>query len=326
MNLRKTYSIVTLIICIIVVVIILHSTNFEKAFKILKEIKLRWLVSAVLINIINTWIESVRWKLIVSSIKKGIKIRNTFEALVVGVLGNVILPFRLGDGVRAYFFSKKENLGLASVLSTVILDRIADVTMFLIILAITALFFTFPSSVEEFVIFIVIVIVILFSIFIIMVKFRHRLKLKSKGRISQWLTEQIKSFIAGFSALRNARLLLPTGILSAISWAMRLMIVWAMLISFGMNLQLVVVLATLILTNLGIAVVSTPANIGGFELSAVAALKLFSVDLESAISYAIALHLAEVVPIVIIAIFIVWHTGFKLTSLNPLKEELDYKK
>jgi uncharacterized membrane protein YbhN (UPF0104 family) len=82
-------------------------------------------------------------------------------------------------------------------------------------------------------------------------------------------------------------------------------------------------MVVLILTNLGIAIVSTPANVGGFELSAVAALHLFIRDAETAISFAVALHLIEVVPIVILGLIVLWYNGFNLLkSSRELRESL----
>jgi hypothetical protein len=78
---------------------------------------------------------------------------------------------------------------------------------------------------------------------------------------------------------------------------------------------------TLILLNFGIAIVSTPANLGGFELAVVGALKLFSVETEIALSYAVALHAIEVAPMVAFGMFFLWFEGFKTRDvLNTVKE------
>jgi len=82
---------------------------------------------------------------------------------------------------------------------------------------------------------------------------------------------------------------------------------------------------TLIVLNFGIAIVSTPANLGGFELAVVGALKLLSIETEVAFSYAVALHAMEVAPMVAFGTFFLWFEGFKtrdvLDSVKKMQSE-----
>ena len=87
--------------------------------------------------------------------------------------------------------------------------------------------------------------------------------------------------------------------------------VWVMFEAYHLSLPFVAAPVVLILTNLGIAVVNTPANLGSFEVCTVAALKLFSVDAELALSYGIALHLVEVIPMMLLGLFVLWFSDFK---------------
>ncbi|MGB9597972.1 MAG: hypothetical protein ACPL7B_16930 [Candidatus Poribacteria bacterium] len=74
-------------------------------------------------------------------------------------------------------------------------------------------------------------------------------------------------------------------------------------------------------------IVSTPANVGGFELSAIAAFSLFIEDTETAISCAIALHLIEVVPIVIMGLVVLWYNGFSLLRIpKELPSDIENEK
>ncbi|MCE5336228.1 MAG: flippase-like domain-containing protein, partial [Desulfobacteraceae bacterium] len=91
--------------------------------------------------------------------------------------------------------------------------------------------------------------------------------------------------------------------------------VWAMFKAFSLDLPLMATFITLILLNLGIAAVSTPANVGGFELATVGALSLFNVEIEVGLSYSLALHVIEVAPMMAFGILFLWFEGFKATEL-----------
>jgi hypothetical protein len=85
--------------------------------------------------------------------------------------------------------------------------------------------------------------------------------------------------------------------------------------AFHLDLPPSAAAVVLIFVNLGIAVVNSPANLGGFELAAVAAFKLLGLDTEFALSYAIALHIVEVVPMASAGALVLWLSGFNSAEL-----------
>ena len=60
----------------------------------------------------------------------------------------------------------------------------------------------------------------------------------------------------------------------------------------------------LVVVNLGIAVVATPGNVGTFELATAAALAFWGVSPETALSLAIATHVIEVAPPLLIGLVV----------------------
>jgi uncharacterized membrane protein YbhN (UPF0104 family) len=130
--------------------------------------------------------------------------------------------------------------------------------------------------------------------------------------------------MSGLSVMRNAGLLFPVILASALSWLLRSSILWFMFKAFSFDLPLIATPIVLILLNFGIAIVSTPANLGGFELAIVAALnRLFSVKMEIALSYAVALHAIEVGSIIAFAMVFLWHEGFKTAEILKTAKEME---
>lgn len=80
--------------------------------------------------------------------------------------------------------------------------------------------------------------------------------------------------------------------------------VWCVMQSFRLMLPAAAAAGVLIAVNLGIAAVAVPGNIGVFEVSAVAALALWGVPGDTAISFAIALHALEIVPTTIAGLMV----------------------
>jgi glycosyltransferase 2 family protein len=304
--------------------IILAYTDREKVWKAFFGIRWSWAVWLPVLNVANTFVEALRLSVILFPIKKRLPVRNSFNSTLVGIIGNVTLPLRFGDGARAYYIAKTEKINLSSALSALMLDRIADFLIFFSMMALTAILYPFPPSVIKMGLtaagFFAVAVFAVFAL----AGIGHHVGRKA-GRIRRRIAQEVNHFMTGLSVMRNAGLLFPILVCSAVSWLLRAAMVWFMFQAFDLDLPLMATPLTLIVLNFGIAVVSTPANLGGFELAVVGALKLFSVETEIAFSYAVALHAMEVAPMVAFGMFFLWFEGFKtrdvLDSVKKMQSE-----
>jgi uncharacterized protein (TIRG00374 family) len=278
-----------------------------------------WVAGVFLLNVLNTWVEAFRWRLILSSVKRETRTLNTFGAMLVGVVGNTILPLHLGDGARAYFLARREGISTASSLGTVTLDRIMDVTLFLVMVALTGFFFKFSVLVRTAGILAAAAVVAAIAILAVLVRFGPRLRIRFPERTGGRVFESVHRFALGLASLKRAGVLVPASLLSAFSWGLRLLMIVAMFKAFRFDLPNIAALVVLIFVNLGIAAVSTPANLGGFELSMLAAFSLFGADTERALSCAIVFHAVEVVPMVLMALVALSLSGIKSREILSRK-------
>jgi len=306
-------------VTVLLLAVILVRVDLAKLAHSFAGVMWGWVAGVFALNLLNTWVEAFRWRLILSSVKRETHTLNTFGAMLVGVVGNTILPLRLGDGARAYFLARRERISVASSLGTVMLDRIMDVTVFLIMVVLTGFFFKFSALIRRTEIIAAAAVGAAIVILAILARFGPHLRLRFVGKAGGRLFGRIHRFTLGLASLKKAGVLVPASILSALSWGLRLLMIAAMFRAFRFDLPSIAAAVVLIFVNLGIAAVSTPANLGGFELSMLAALGLFGADTERALSCAIVFHAVEVVPIVLM--------GLAALSLSGMrsKEILDSK-
>jgi uncharacterized protein (TIRG00374 family) len=314
MSRQRIVSLVSLAAALAVLAFLFSRMNVAHAVKSVTEIRWGWVLALALLNIVHTWVEARRWNLIISSVKPDSRASQAFAAILVGVLGNIVLPLRLGDGVRALFLARKQKMRFSGALSTVVLDRIVDIAFFLALVGFTALFFPFSSSQRKTFAVSAIALAAAVAGLVVFTKANWHAKLRSLGRPGRAVSDQVDHLKVGFSALRKAGIMLPTGALAALSWILRATLIWMMFQAFRLGLPPLDAAVTLILLNLGTAAVNTPANVGGFELSVVAALALFGVETEKALSFAVLLHAAEIVPIVFLGLGVLWVTGFRIKA------------
>ena len=89
----------------------------------------RYLLLTLAVASVQVWLRTVRWQLLLPLRPDGtrVEVRRLVPVLLIGYLGNVALPARLGEPIRAYLVSRRENLDVVTVLGTVVLERILDV-------------------------------------------------------------------------------------------------------------------------------------------------------------------------------------------------------
>jgi glycosyltransferase 2 family protein len=306
MSWRRYAHLATVGASLLILVVLVRGLDPGRVLRVLARATWGWIIAAAIINLLNTVVESARWTVLASSMKPGIRIVAAFRALIAGSLGNVVLPMKLGDGVRAFVFGESEGLPFASAVSTVVLDRMLDLSMFLAVVALTALVYPLPPSVLRIARYTFIGLGIGFVIFLAMLRAERRRNGEGAPTAGSRAAARFSRFASGLSALRRGGLLVPACALALLSWATRLLVVWTALRAFHLALPLADAAAVLVIVNVGIAVVAVPGNVGPFEVAAVGALKLLSVPEEVALSSAVALHAAEIVPPVLLGLGLLW--------------------
>jgi uncharacterized protein (TIRG00374 family) len=296
--------IATLIVTVAVLAVLVWRVEPRRVTRDFEGVRWGWVIATALLNLANTAIEAVRWRLLAKPVAPDVRLRSTFNGLLAGTLGNVSLPFKLGDGARAYVFAEAEGIPFAAAVSTVVLDRILDMAGFVVLAALTALVTPLPLRVAHVVPRAVAglgaVCALLFTL-----TWRRRRRLAAPPRTGRVLAH-VERFRAGLSALHTGHLLVPAVGAAALSWTMKMSLVWTMFQAFDLSLPLVASAVLLVVVNLGIAVVGTPGNVGSFELASIGGLRLFGVADDVAFSFAAALHVTEVLPVVVLGLVMMW--------------------
>jgi len=306
MSWRRSAHLAAVAASILVLVVVVQGLDPGRVLHVLARATWGWLVAAAIINLLNTAVEAVRWSFLASSVKPGTRVSAAFRALIAGALGNLVLPMKLGDGVRAFVFGESEGLPFASAVSTVVLDRMLDLSGFLGVVALTALVHPLPRSVLRLTRYTFVGLGVGLAVFLVILRAGRRRSGQGSSAAGSRVSAQFGRFLSGLSALRRGGLLVPACALALASWATRLMVIWTAFRAFDLVLPLADAAAVLVIVNVGIAVVATPGNVGPFELAAVGALRLLSVPEEVALSYAVALHAAEIVPTALLGLALVW--------------------
>ena len=135
----------------------------------LKDIRLKgeqvyYFAAAIVVFIFSVWFYSVRAKLFwINRAKTNQASVHAYDSLIVGNFYNCLLPGNLGEGVRAWHFSRKNKTTFSRSLAAIIAEKWTDAQMFVVLAILLYLFKPFVSHYILYSIFLTASIVVLLS-------------------------------------------------------------------------------------------------------------------------------------------------------------------
>ncbi len=112
----------------------LGGLHIEEVATALREANYWWLIPGVVVYFVSVWFRAWRWGFLLRGSKR-VFTHCLFPVVVIGYMGNNILPFRLGEALRAYVLWRKEGINVGATLTTAVLERLFDgLTMVLFVL------------------------------------------------------------------------------------------------------------------------------------------------------------------------------------------------
>jgi uncharacterized protein (TIRG00374 family) len=220
--------------------------------------------------------------------------------LNVGYLVNAILPLRLGDLARAVLAGSPRagepaQLTASAALSSVILERVLDLafTFGLVMLALPvvagqswgprAILWTSLAA--------AIGLVGVLTAGMLRGPLTRLLRAGSSpaSARARWAA-RLDQFLLGLQALRDWRIVLPSALLLGATWLAWLLEYTLLLRAFMPQATLGQGLVALVGSALGMMIPSSPGGIGVYEAAVVGALTIAGVERETALAYAVSVH------------------------------------
>jgi glycosyltransferase 2 family protein len=307
---RLPLRLALVILALALVFVLARRIDLHQAWLILVDARWGWVCAAALVNLLNTLVEAARWRLILRGLGRPVGIRLTFVALLAGSLGNILLPLKMGEGVRAWLVARRLQVSFLSVVSTTVLDRAIDLVCFVVPLGLAATTFPLRTLLAPRSLAIAVGAAAVLACGLVVLRFVGR---APHAESAPWrhsrLSSAVRNLGAGFTTLRGHRTLSPILAVAVLSWLTRVAVVFAMAKALEIDLSLASAALVLVAINIGIAVISTPGNVGSFEGAAMGVLLLLHTSREAALAYGLGLHVVELVPTVVVAVLLLWFDG-----------------
>ena len=116
----------SLVVGILLLVALVWWTGIDQIVAAIGSASPLWLAASSAVIPVAYFLRAIRWKLLLTPVKKTIRVGNTFWSTAIGSMVNALIPIRIGEFARAYILGEKEGTGFASGLSSIVVERTLD--------------------------------------------------------------------------------------------------------------------------------------------------------------------------------------------------------
>ncbi len=325
---RKIKSAIGISISILLIWLVFKGTNWNEFIKTIQSINYFILIAAMALLVFSVWVRAIRWRILISKVGN-VSTKDLYKVTMVGYMGNNILPLRMGELLRAYVISRKQNIIFSGALTSLIVERILDLISFILI--ISAVFSIFPiTDWTQKIAAIGFLIVISFLIFsLLLFKYNSKFETWYLEKQKQLITkdkETIASHFVGFcrgiESLWHNPKPWQTIFLSLLIWAIYFMFTVLSIYAFNFNLGFsdIMKMGILVLAFVTLAVIvpSAPGYIGTYQAAAIAALQIVNINVDAARAFAITYHLAQYIPLTFIGLYYFFKLNLHVADLDKV--------
>lgn len=126
---RAAVGIFGVVVSVASILIVASSVDLNETARVLADASIPPIVAGLAVFIVGIGARIMIWRFLLPSRVDGSRVSagRLTPVLMVGYLGNTILPARLGEVLRAYLISRREGVPIGGALGSIALERIVDI-------------------------------------------------------------------------------------------------------------------------------------------------------------------------------------------------------
>lgn len=269
-----------------------------------------WLVPSLAALAACVLVRALRWRLMFARASRP-PLAPVTGALLVGLFFNNVLPARAGEAARIVALNRSAGTSRAETAGTVVVERAYDVLCLLVLLFVLVPWLPHVTWLRPAAVLGIALAAVLVAAWLALARYGDRplraalrpltrLRFVSVARVDAAGTK----LGDGLAALRRPELAAAGIALTLLSWVLLGVSAWLAMLGFHLGLSLAAGMLVTIAVNLAMILPSSPAAVGVFEASVLVALDAYGVTKESALGYALVLHVLNVAPVLVVGLVV----------------------
>lgn len=306
-NTQKAKLALGLLISVVFVLWAARGLRLDEVLRALKSGNYIWLLPAACAYFLPVLLRTWRWQSLLRPILF-VPIRRLMPVIVIGYMGNNVLPARAGEVLRAYVLRKNENVSITASLATIVLERVFDAIAMLLFLLVSLSFFAMNARNMWITSGLAVFCLLVLGLFWLAAT-RHSLLMSIYGWASRrFLPERVRGTVHGLAArfheglqsLRSPLAMVALLLQSACIWLAEALVYLAVAQVFpDLRVSYPQLVFMVAITALATTLPSTPGYVGTFDAPGIAVLARFGVPRSLAASFTVVLHLVLWLPITV---------------------------
>ena len=296
--------------------------DFVQLWKIINQLDLFYGTLSLIILLTSNIVRALRWQILAYPIDK-ISIRPAFSSIMIGYFGNSILPFRMGEFLRAYVLAEKTSLNVPTAFGTIVTERILDFVGLSLLILLTILVYPVDWINQQIIIGVV---VLSLTAFVFVFYFKEineiflfdlkKIRLLQKSTALK-IIEILERLINGAVAIRSTNKVMLIFLYTVLIWLMYCFSTYFALLSIGISIKWYEVCVLMISTSLAISVPAAPAYVGTYHATVVYVLTtFFFINQLDAQASAIIIHGVGTIPFIIIGAWYFINSSVSIKKIN----------
>jgi len=297
-----------------------RGVEFEELLRAITRVNGSYILASVLLMVFSVVLRALRWRLILEPLQN-ISFHPLFGSTMIGYFGNSVLPFRLGELLRAYSLSLAKPISASKAFGTIVLERVLDMIGVLVVMVFFFVLYPFPPwlKLSGLIAGFGTGILILALTGLALAQSQIKNKIFSwkifQNPVGQKFRQVIESLVTGLVAIKSTKHLFAIIFYTIVMWVVYYACTYLVVLSIDVPVDWIAVGVTLVATTLAITIPAAPGYIGTYHATAVLVMvELFGVQLADAQAFAVLVHAIGFVPFAIIGF------GYFLTSSVKLKD------
>lgn len=290
--------------------------------RVFDAVSWQWVAAAIGMNLVSVAVRAVAWHIVLAQAVPGSPVphRHVFSAFSVGLLGNAVIPGRVGEVARVAVLGRHLPDGAGawpSVLGSVLAHRLFDVIPAVGLVAFVVASAAVPGWAQRGVeIMLGIGIGLLLAGFVTAWRNRHREPVvdEAAGRLRRLAVEAI----GGLRVLHSPGPALVAAMLQIAGWATQLFAVYLAFRAFQLDESIVAAAVVLLAINVAIAFPLWPGSIGLFQAAAALALLPYGIAYQHGFAYGIGLQAIEMSVGIGLGLFFLAREGISFAMLKQI--------
>ena len=297
---KKIWLLINILISVLFIWLAFRGVDFSEVKLTFSQFDYLWVFLSVAMNVFSCWLRAVRWQYLMRPVAD-LSVYRLYTVMLISFMANNLLPFRLGEFMRAIPLKRKEGVSFSATMGSVVMERVIDVMTLMLVFGICLLLFPFPAWIQSGSILILIIIIVSMLVWYYLVHHTQRAlfffdrltrRLPESKRLR--LNQMLGSFINGMSMIKSLKSYSIILIYSLLIWLTYIVSFYLMFFALNLDitnqLNYLHAMVSMVFASFAVMIPAAPGYVGTFHEMTKQSLMLFGVDREPALAFAIIIH------------------------------------